>query len=102
MEVSWSETALKDLSNIYDFISQDSVGYAGGMADKLIDAADRLGTFPNIGRKVPEFDQEHIREVLVGPYRLMYSRAPSILHIVTILHGSRDILAHIQQENFVL
>jgi plasmid stabilization system protein ParE len=101
MEIRWTETALSDLNGIYEFISQDSFVYAGRVADNLLKAADRISTFPKIGRRIPEFDDDRVREVLVGPHRIMYSIGDSFVHIVTIIHGSRDVLRHVSNDDFV-
>ena len=62
-EVVWSHTALADVEAIASYISRDSVSYAGAVVRKIINSTHQLETFPLSGRVVPEFDQDHIREV---------------------------------------
>jgi plasmid stabilization system protein ParE len=50
----------------------DSEYYAKIVIDKLITASEKLHDFPKIGRIVPEFSNEYIRELFVYSYRLMY------------------------------
>jgi len=52
----WTEQARSDLSAIRAFISQDSPRYASVITSQLIAATDRLVSFPESGRAVPEFE----------------------------------------------
>ena len=65
----WTEQARADLAAIRAFISQDSPHYASVIIARLIAATDRLVTFPESGRTVPEFENPLIREVVLKPYR---------------------------------
>ncbi len=42
--------------------------YAERIIDKIILKVDLLITNPKIGRKVPEFDKEFLRELIEGNY----------------------------------
>ena len=53
--VFWTHQARSDLAAIRTFISQDSPHYASIVVAQLIAATDRLITFPESGRAVPEF-----------------------------------------------
>ncbi len=64
-KVIWSPEALIDLEEISDFISKDSANYASSVLTKMLDAADELPVHPRIGRRVPEFDRDDFREILV-------------------------------------
>jgi toxin ParE1/3/4 len=41
------------------------------------------------GRKVPEFDNENIREVLVYSYRVIYRLEEPEVVIAAVIHGKR-------------
>ena len=58
----WSELALDDLKNIYDYISKDSIIYANRVIEKIILRIDQLENFPKSGRVVPELNNNSIRE----------------------------------------
>ncbi len=70
-EVIWTEPALGDVREILTYIQQDSEKNSLLMGDRLADAPNKLGQFPQLGARVPEFDIEHLRELLVRPYRLI-------------------------------
>lgn len=72
MKIEWAEPALLDLENIRDYIRRDSEYYATRFVERIIEAVETLGRFPEIGRSVPEAEEENIRELLFYNYRIMY------------------------------
>ena len=88
-KVIWSPVARRDLEAIADYIAADSPARAAVFVDRLIDAAGRLGTFPQSGRLIPEIADPHSREIFVGSYRVMYHLERDAVIIVSIVHGAR-------------
>ena len=70
-KVIWSELALDDLKNIYEYISNDSIYYAGRQIERIIERVEQLQNFPESGRIVPEFNKEILRELIEGNYRIV-------------------------------
>src|SRR6184192_3558874 len=70
--VVWSRRAVQDLEAIAEYIAQDSPAYATGVVRTIINQTKVLSRFPRFGRKVPEFDDENIRELLAYSYRVIY------------------------------
>jgi toxin ParE1/3/4 len=94
VEITWTPFALEDLQSIYDYIAQDSPTYAIRFIDKLVDRVDVLIDNTNIGRIVPEFENELIRELIEGNYRIIY-KINSITEIAIIrIHHSARILKY--------
>ena len=87
--VRWSQQAADDLEAIYTHIARDSVPYATTMVERILHAVDRLESFPEIGRMIPEFGQVDLREVLVGSYRVVYRLERETVGLVTVVHGAR-------------
>jgi plasmid stabilization system protein ParE len=50
---------------------------------------ERLSTFPESGRMVPERNDPSIREVVVKPYRVVYRLKPGLVEIATVFRASR-------------
>jgi plasmid stabilization system protein ParE len=48
-----------------------------------------LERFPLSGRKVPEFDNENIRELLAYSYRILYEVERDRVTIAAVIHGRR-------------
>ncbi len=89
VEVEWSAQASQDLESIVDFISKDSPQYARLFAVDIFRALDRIATFPNSGRIVPEAANPAIREVILGSYRVMFRVGKEKVGLITIHHGAR-------------
>ena len=71
--VVWSPRGLADVEAIATYIACDSLTYAKAVVRKILISTRMLEHFPLAGRKVPEFDDENIRELLVHSYRIIYA-----------------------------
>jgi toxin ParE1/3/4 len=89
-EIKWTENALSDLDAILDYISRDSIHYARLFAAKIFETVGRLSRFPKSGRIVPEMENEAIREIIYGNYRIIFRilREGSEVEILTVHHGA--------------
>jgi addiction module RelE/StbE family toxin len=87
----WTEPALGDLQAIFDYISKDSEYYASVFVNEIIDSAEKLIDFPNMGRMVPEYQQNDIREIIVQSYRVIYQLIQNQILILTVIHGRREL-----------
>jgi len=87
--VVWSRRAFQDVEAIASYIGQDSPAYAKIVIRKIVSQTGRLASFPRSGRKVPEFDDEDIREVFAYSYRIIYRLQQDEVLIAAIIHGRR-------------
>ena len=71
-QIIWSPRSLRDVESIRDYITRDSPRIADLVVTRIIKAVERLQTFPESGRKVPERNDPEIREVIAAPYRVVY------------------------------
>ena len=87
----WSEKAIRDLENIYDFIATDSPFYAKVQVERLVAATERLKSFPESGRSLPELPHLPPQELVIGSYRVVYRYEPEseTAFIVTVVHSAR-------------
>jgi len=93
MQVRWTEPALDDLSGIQSYIAKDSPFYARQFIERIFDVAQHLADHPEIGRKVPEAEnRDDVRELIFQGYRIMYLRQPDQVVILTVIHGSRNLV----------
>jgi addiction module RelE/StbE family toxin len=88
-KVRWAERARDDLREIYDFIARDSPRAAEALVERVLHSTERLVSFPETGRAVPEFPDLGYRELLVGSYRVWYRIEKETVWIVTVVHGRR-------------
>jgi len=87
--VDWSRRALQDLEAIAEYIAADSPAYAGIVVKKVVSQTKMLAQFPCSGRKVPEFDNDDIRELIVYAYRIIYRLQENAVVIAAVIHGKR-------------
>ncbi|HTW56954.1 MAG TPA: type II toxin-antitoxin system RelE/ParE family toxin [Terriglobales bacterium] len=87
--VAWSKRALHDLEAIAEYIAADSQTYAGIVVKKVVSQTKMLARFPRAGRKVPEFDDENVRELMVYSYRIIYRLEDDEVVIAAVIHGKR-------------
>lgn len=88
-EIVWTSSALKDLNEIGEYIATDSPRYAEITIDKLFNKVEILRNHHRLGRIVPEADQENIRELIEGNYRIIYEIINDSLFVLTVHHSSR-------------
>ena len=89
-KVKWTNVALGDLRAIYDYVAQDSPKYADRLMDKIIERVNVLKQHPRIGRMVPEFGNDLIRELIEGNYRIIYRiESQEYIGIARVHHAAR-------------
>ena len=86
-----SPRAIQDLREIVRYVSFEDSAAAERLGNALMDAALSLGTLPERGRLVPEFNDGRTREVIYRPYRIIYRFDPASNAIVVsrFWHGAR-------------
>jgi len=58
----------------------------------LIEAVGVLKDHPRLGRRVPEAEErEDLRELIFQSYRVIYLLEADQVHILTVMHGRRDL-----------
>lgn len=92
MKVHWTDTAEEHLDAIHDYIALDSPAYAKHMIDRLTRRSMQIADFPLSGHRVPEFDIEQIREIIEGPFRIVYHIKPDQIDILAVIHGAMNAL----------
>lgn len=89
MDVHWTETAMVHLDSIYAYIAADSERYALRTVDRITRRSMQIAEQPFSGRMVPEISLEKIREVIEGPYRILYQIKQDQIDIIAVFHGAR-------------
>ena len=57
---------------------------------KLVETAESIPDYPQLGRTVPELEEPNIRERLVHKYRLIYRLEENRAVIAAVIHGRQD------------
>jgi addiction module RelE/StbE family toxin len=93
-QVSWTRLALADLRDLVRYIAKDDPEAARRFGNLIVSKVDGLITFPRIGRIVPEYRVDLLREIIVAPYRIVYEidDRSNTLSVLRVWHGARGNL----------
>jgi len=91
MKIIFTTRSKSDISKIVHYISQDNPQAAREWAKSLFDSVKSLEKFPSLGRIVPEYSEDTIREIIKGQYRIVYkvNQLKEEIYIVPIHHSKR-------------
>lgn len=92
VQINWTLQSKEDLKKIADYIAKDSEKYAKLQVFRIINKTQILKEHMYIGRIVQEINNNVIRELIEGRYRIIYKIvSKSQIDILTIYHTSRDL-----------
>ena len=88
-----SPLARRDLQGIVRYIALDQPMRALAFGELLLAKCQVLADHPQLGRKVPEFDLDELRELVVRGYRVVYRHNASAqrVEILRFWHGARGV-----------
>jgi toxin ParE1/3/4 len=86
----WTPLARDDLREIVTCVARDNPAAALRVGERILSSVEPLKGMPQMGRMVPERQDETIREIIRGNYRIIYRvRADHrALEIWRIWHGA--------------
>ncbi len=96
MTVLWSAEAQAQLAAIHEHVAQDAPRDADELIRRLVDRVIQLETVPHSGRRVPEYPDNDLRELLSRPYRIIYRQRDEQLEVVTVIHYRQQLPANPQ------
>ena len=96
-DVIWTPEALQQLGEILDYLAEVATDYGDALSVEIGEAVESLGRFHQMGRVVPEFSREDVREVIIDNYRLVYLVRPNAVRIASLFHGAMDVATRIRQ-----
>ena len=88
-----SSSARADLRDIVRYISIDDLDAALRFGRFLISRTKLLSLSPELGRIVPEFEDDLIREIIVRAYRIVYrvDHSQQLVEVIRFWHAARDV-----------
>lgn len=90
-----SRAAESDLEDISEYVAAyDSIASAARVLDGILGIIDRLESFPGRGHVPAELRRagnSEFRQLLWGPYRIVYEVVGSTVNILLIADGRRDM-----------
>jgi toxin ParE1/3/4 len=85
-----SDTARKDLDDIWWYIAQENPVAADSLIARLLQKLPTLASMPQMGRKRDDLFSG-LRSFPVGDYVIFYSPLKDGVEVVRVLHGARDL-----------
>jgi len=90
VKIVWTDQAIQDLSDIGEYIANDSERYAQELVQSLFESVHLLKSHSKAGRIVPEYRLTYLRELIRGSYRVVYKIVDkSRIDILTVHHSAR-------------
>jgi len=90
VKVEWTDAALEQLWAIHEYLARSSPQYAQRVVDRITRRTQQIRGFPLSGRIVREFDAPQIREVIEGPYRIIYYIKPDQIDVLAVIHSAQQ------------
>ena len=92
VQIRWTRQSIKDLSDIFEYISKDSKKYAKRQIVRIKARSQILKTNPRVGKLVPELTKSDFRELIEGNYRIIYKVLnDKHVDILTMHQSARDL-----------
>lgn len=93
-QVRWARAAESDLTEIIEYIMQDSPANAHDIFNKIKIKTEDLVLLPDRGRVVPELFSQGIslyREIIIAPWRVVYRIAEKTVFILAVIDSRRNV-----------
>jgi plasmid stabilization system protein ParE len=90
--VLWTDSAQDDLAAIQANLRLVSASAADALVPRLIDRTAQLEDYPPMGRKIPEFDNDLLRDLIEGEYRIFYEVFPDRVEVWAIAYGREKLM----------
>lgn len=91
-EIRFAASALADLEDVLAWYAEQGVPVVGKrLVAEVFQRVEILADHPESGRKVPEFDQPRLRELIHPPFRIVYRHdpAPGLVRVVRVWRSER-------------
>ncbi|MFN2309000.1 MAG: type II toxin-antitoxin system RelE/ParE family toxin [Gammaproteobacteria bacterium] len=93
MKIIIARSALRVLQEIKTYYLGQGVPDIGQkFVNAILEKVQMLRDHPDSGRKVPEFDQDHIWEIILPPFRVVYLRNAASVNVVRVWRSERLLL----------
>ena len=92
--------AAQDITEIWEFIAEDSPRAAGRVREEILDAIRALVPFPHQGHRRLDLTSRPLRFTVVRDYLIAYAPDEKPLWLIAVMHGRRSpqVLAAILRE----
>ena len=92
MELRVAQSALEDLQSVQGYYKEQGVPHIGdGFVAAILEHCEMLQIHPDAGRVVPEFNMDHIRELIHAPFRVVYLRQAKEVVLIRVWRSERQL-----------
>lgn len=92
LDIIVTDTAEKDMREIFDYIAKDNINKAIEMIDKFEDKFNTIALFPNSGFRKSYFIKRDVREIVVAKhYQIIYHVKNDTVYIQRVLTGYQNV-----------
>ena len=90
MKIRLTDSAIDDLRELQFYYDEQLVPQVGKrLVTEILDRVETLTSNPDIGRIVPEFDVDNIRELIHKPFRVVYLRESKSIYVIRVWRSER-------------
>jgi len=90
VKIRISESAFNDLEKITEYYEEQGIPHIGtNFVTRIIEHIETFGDNPKVGRIVPEFSSEKIRELIHAPFRIVYTIDLEMINVVRVWRSER-------------
>ena len=90
MKIRLTDSAVDDLRELQFYYDEQLVPQVGKrLVTEILDRVETLTSNPDIGRIVPEFDVDNIRELIHKPFRVVYLRESKSIYVIRVWRSER-------------
>ncbi len=90
IKISFAGSALGDLEDVLEYYKEAKIPHVGErLVSQVIKDIELLGKQPEMGRVVPEFELDYLRELIRPPFRIVYRRERNEVRIVRVWRSER-------------
>ncbi|MEA3444376.1 MAG: type II toxin-antitoxin system RelE/ParE family toxin [Bacteroidota bacterium] len=94
VKIIWTDSAIEDLNDIGDYIAKDSERFAEITVQRLFNNVDVLEDNPKLGKMVPEFENDSIRELIRGSFKIVYQIIDDFRIDILTVHNCARLLGN--------
>lgn len=88
--ISFAASAVSDIEDVRGYYEEQGVPDVGErLVAEIVTRIEKLSEYPDMGRVVPEFGIEHLRELIYPPFRIVYRRDSNKVRIGRVWRSER-------------
>ena len=84
MKIIWAPRVVEKISELADFITEDSPPRAKKWLESIFESVEQLSDFPEIGRILPNQNDHNLRQLIIENHHVIYRINKKQIRILVI------------------